>query len=112
MAKRLYGFVLSLSLLAFPLFLAARQSGSMNQSSGSSMNGNTATATGCLKQGQEHGGYYLTDDTGKTWELTGVSLPKHVNHKVTVTGTEMQRSNSKESKLASSESLRQAETST
>ena len=102
MLNRLSLIVLSLSLLAFPLFLAAQQSGSMDQS-GSSMQGNTVTATGCLEQGQEQGGYYLTDNNGKTWELTGSGLAKHVNHTVTVTGSEMQRPDSQESKVMSSE---------
>ena len=108
MLNRLSLIVLSLSLLAFPMFLAARQSGSMDQSSGSSMQGSTVTATGCLKQGHEQGGgYYLTEDNGKTWELTGRSLPQNVNHKVTVTGMAPKESNAqqraRESKIGSSE---------
>jgi hypothetical protein len=61
------------------------------------------SATGCLQKGQENGGYYLTDENGKTWELMGSGLSAHVGHKVTVNGTEMQGSKSHETKVESAE---------
>ncbi len=48
------------------------------------------SVTGCLKRGGESGQYYLTDLTGKTWELTStkVDLARHVFHTVKVAGKE------------------------
>jgi hypothetical protein len=46
------------------------------------------TVTGCLKKGSEDGGYYITGQDGKTYELSSksVDLSQHVNHTVTVAG--------------------------
>lgn len=95
---------LLLSLLAFPLALLAQQGMSTaGQSGGSSMSGQSVTATGCLQKGQEHGGYYLKDENGKNWELMGSNLASHVGHKVAVTGTEMEGSKSHEKKVEADE---------
>ena len=58
--------------------------------------GHQATSvTGCIKQGQETGGYYLTTSDGKTYELTGkADISKHVVT-VTVTGHEHMMSKSR-----------------
>jgi hypothetical protein len=103
MGKILLRSVFGLSLILFPLFLLGQQGGSMDQSGGSAMSGQTMTATGCLQKGQENGGFYLTDDSGKTWELMGSGLASHVGHKITVTGTQMQGSKSHETKVESAE---------
>lgn len=104
MVKVLLRCALGLSLLAIPLLGFAQQGGSMaDQSSGSSMSGQAVNATGCLQKGQEQGGYYLTDENGKTWELTGSGLASHVGHKITVTGNTMEGSKSQESKVESDE---------
>jgi len=103
MSKFLLGCGLGLSLMLFPLLMFGQQSGSMGQNSGSSMNSQAVTATGCLQKGQEPGGYYLKDENGKDWELSGSGLANHVGHKVTVTGHEMQRPQSHETKVASDE---------
>ena|SRR5579863_1929759 len=50
--------------------------------------GSHMSATGCLKQGSDTGGYYLVGDDGKMYELWGKGLSAHVNHKVTVMGTQ------------------------
>ena len=44
--------------------------------------------TGCLKLGSEKGGYYVTAEDGKLYELIGKAgnFDQHVNHTVTVTG--------------------------
>ena len=93
------GFALSLILLPLAMF---GQSGS-DMGQGAAMSGQTVSATGCLQKGQEANGYYLTDENGKTWELTGKGLPSHVGHKVTVTGNTEPDSKSRESKKASTE---------
>jgi hypothetical protein len=61
--------------------------------------------TGCLKKGNEAGGFYITDDSGTTWELSSksVDLSAHVNHVVSVAGHEMPRSKADESKTEQSE---------
>ncbi len=94
---------LLLSLVAFPLALLAQQGTSGMGQQGSSMSGQTVTATGCLQKGQEHGGYYLKDENGKDWELMGSNLASHVGQKVTVTGSDMQASKSHERKVEADE---------
>jgi hypothetical protein len=44
--------------------------------------------TGCLKKGSEPGRYYLTDENGRTWELSSkkVDLATHVFHVVSLFG--------------------------
>src|ERR1035438_1764344 len=44
--------------------------------------------TGCLKKNGTSGGYYITDQDGRTWELTSkkVDLAKQVFHTVSVSG--------------------------
>lgn len=93
-------FALCVTLLPLAMF---GQSGSDMGQSGSSMSGQEVSATGCLQKGQEHGGYYLTDENGKTWELMGSGLAAHVGHKVTVSGSAMEASKSHETKVESAE---------
>jgi hypothetical protein len=81
------------------------------QNSQSSMGQTTASThhminvTGCLKKGSEAGGYYITDESGTTWELSSktVDLSAHVNHVVSVAGHEMPRSKTDEAKTEQSE---------
>lgn len=98
MGKFLLGCAFGLSMIMSPLLVFGQQEGS-----GSSMHSQTVTATGCLQKGQESNGYYLKDENGKDWELTGSNLAAHVGHKVTVTGHEMQGSKSHETKVGTSE---------
>jgi len=44
--------------------------------------------TGCLKKNAETGGYEVSDENGRTWELNGkkVDFAKHVYHVVSVSG--------------------------
>ena len=44
--------------------------------------------TGCLKKSAATGGYYVSDEQGRTWELTSkkVDLAKHIFHTVSVSG--------------------------
>jgi Protein of unknown function (DUF5818) len=102
MGKILLRCAFGLSLILLPLAMFGQSGSDMGQS-GASMSGQTMTATGCLQKGQENGGYYLTDENGKTWELMGSGLAKHVGHKVTVSGTQMEESKSHETKVESAE---------
>lgn len=63
--------------------------------------GSATSITGCLKQGSEKGGYYVTAQDGKLYELIGKagSFAQHVNHTVTVTGHETKLPESHEAKL-------------
>lgn len=63
------------------------------------------SVTGCLKKGSEDGGYYITGQDGKTWELSSksVNLSEHVNHTVSLSGHEMQESQADEAKTETSE---------
>jgi Protein of unknown function (DUF5818) len=62
------------------------------------------TVTGCLNQGKENGGYYLTAKDGKVYELSGkADFAKHVGHTVTVTGHEVPMSKADESKMEMTE---------
>jgi hypothetical protein len=62
------------------------------------------TVTGCVKQGSEKGGYYLTTSDGKVYELTGKSdFAAHVDHTVTVAGRESMMSKSDEAKMEQQE---------
>lgn len=102
MGKILLRCAFGLSLILLPLTVFGQNGSDMGQG-GSSMSGQTMSATGCLQKGQENGGYYLTDENGKTWELMGSGLAAHVGHKVTVSGTQMQGSKSHETKVDSAE---------
>jgi len=62
--------------------------------------------TGCLQKGDEPGGFTLTGDDGKVWELTSssdVNLADHVGHKVTVSGAVMPESKEHEAKMEAHE---------
>jgi hypothetical protein len=102
MGKILLRCAFGLSLILLPMAMFGQNGSDMGQS-GSSMSGQAMSATGCLQKGQENGGYYLTDENGKTWELMGSGLAAHVGHKVTVSGTQMQGSKSHETKVESAE---------
>lgn len=102
MGKALLRCAFGLSIILLPLAMFGQNGAEMGQS-GSSMGSQTVSATGCLQKGQEQGGYFLTDENGKTWELTGSNLAAHVGHKVTVSGTQVERSKSHETKVESTE---------
>lgn len=104
MKSSLSSLALAVCFLLVSAALMAQQSApGMDHPSMSNGNGRSVTATGCLQKGSEAGGYYLTGDDGKTWELSGQGLSAHVGHKVTVTGQPMERSQSQEKKVESSE---------
>jgi hypothetical protein len=90
-----------------PLLLYGQDNMQNNQSSmGQNSMGNhpMITVTGCLKKSSE-GGYYITGQDGKTWDLSSkaVDLSEHVNHTVSVSGHEMPGSKADEAKTAESE---------
>ncbi|HUI82773.1 MAG TPA: hypothetical protein VL240_01035 [Candidatus Binatia bacterium] len=80
----------------FPVLLSAQDNMGMS-------NKQTMSVTGCLKQGSEAGGYYIMGEDGKMYELWGKGLSEHVNHKVTVTGTQSMMATGQESAREASE---------
>lgn len=67
--------------------------------------GHRESVTGCLQKGDEAGGFSLSGDDGKMWELRSgkVKLADHVGHKVTVTGTPAHHSKTHEEKMEKDE---------
>lgn len=65
----------------------------------------TLIVTGCLQKGKEAGGFFITAEDGKAWELfsSTVKLDKHVGHKVTLTGYQVHKSKAAEAKKAPNE---------
>jgi len=63
------------------------------------------SVTGCLSKGVEPGGFYLTAEDGKMWELSTrtVKLQDHAGHKVTLTGYQIHRPKAIEDRMANSE---------
>ena len=63
------------------------------------------SVTGCLQKGDEAGGFSITGDDGKMWELSGrkVKLADHVGHKVTVTGSPAKHTKAHEEKMETAE---------
>ena len=102
MGKTLLRFAFGLCLLMSPLVLLA-QGNSNSSKASSSTHDQAVTATGCLMKGQEAGGYYLKDTSGKDWELMGRDLSNHVGHQVTVSGHEVQHSQEHEAKVENHE---------
>jgi len=86
----------------FALALNAQDAMAKQDNMGNNM-GKTMSVTGCLKQGSDHGGYYMMGEDGKMYELWGNGLSAHVNHKVTVTGMEENMPSSIESKREATE---------
>jgi hypothetical protein len=64
-------------------------------------NGAPSSITGCLKQGTEKGGYFVTAQDGNLYELLGDAkeLSSHVNHTITVTGHSTKLPESQEARL-------------
>lgn len=58
------------------------------------------TVTGCLAQGDEKNEYSIKDSSGKTYGLLGttVDMKSHLNHEVTITGTEVKENEKSEKK--------------
>ena len=67
--------------------------------------GSNQSVTGCLQKGDEPGGFTITGEDGKVWELQSkkVQLASHVGHTVTVTGSAGNRSTAEEQKTEGSE---------
>jgi hypothetical protein len=67
--------------------------------------GKSKTVTGCVQKGTEAGGYTLTDESGKVWELasSAAKVSAHVGHKVTLTGSPTKAPKATEAKKESNE---------
>jgi hypothetical protein len=64
----------------------------------------STTVTGCIQKGTEANGYYITDENGKTWELSPSSkVSEHAGHKVTLTGMTTKAPKATEAKKESHE---------
>jgi hypothetical protein len=63
--------------------------------------GSKQSVTGCLQKGDEPGGYTITGENGKVWELHSkkVQLADRVGHNVTLTGSAGNRSKAQEEKI-------------
>jgi hypothetical protein len=61
--------------------------------------------SGCLQKGIEPGGFVLSGDDGKVWELVDGSgkLADHVGQKITVTGARVHESKMQENKMQKNE---------
>jgi len=98
-------WLVPLGLFSLCPFLLAQSGGMQSDQSGMSQNTMGAshpalTVTGCLKQGKENGGYYLTTKDGKVYELSGkADFATHVGHTVTIMGHEMPMSKADEAKM-------------
>lgn len=100
-----------LLLLSLSPILSAQSGGTQSDQAGTPPPGTVSNhhqilITGCLKRGNESGGgYYITDQNGKTWELlpNGIDLAAHVNHSVSIAGKEATASKQQEAKKESSE---------
>jgi hypothetical protein len=98
-AKFFFGVM---SLVLGGLFFAATCSAQMDSNKDKA---STQSVTGCLKSGDEAGGFTIAGDEGKVWELhsKAVKLSDHVGHTVTVTGSATKESKSTEDKMEASE---------
>ncbi len=87
MLKQLVRFVCIVAFVASTaMFVSAQDADAKPAKSAKSAKGST-TVTGCIQKGTEANGYYITDESGKTWELTPASkVSAHAGHKVTLTG--------------------------
>jgi hypothetical protein len=90
-----------------PIFLRAQESAAQEKSEQKMEKStrHTENVTGCLQKGDEAGGFALTGDDGKMWELRSqkIKLADHVGHKVTVTGSLTQHSKTHEEKMEKDE---------
>jgi len=104
---RLATWLVPLIVLTLTPFLTAQYGDAQSGQSGmsdNSMGGPAMSVTGCLKQGSEKNGYYVTSRDGKVYELSGkADFSKHVNHTVTVAGHEMMMSKEHEAKVEEQE---------
>jgi hypothetical protein len=69
------------------------------------MSATSQSVTGCLHKGDEPGGFTLTGEDGKVWELHSkkVQLAEHVGHTVTVAGSAGNRTKVQEEKIEANE---------
>ncbi len=89
-----------LALILVPLVLFIVLPGLMSAQDDS---GGKITATGCVMKGHGGEGYYLMGQDGKMYELWGKGIGDHVNHTVTVTGTQAKMTAAQEAKKEASE---------
>jgi hypothetical protein len=91
-----------------PISLCAQETAAQEKSEAKMEHKSTRHAesvTGCLQKGDEAGGFSLTGDDGKMWELRSksVKLADHVGHKVTAKGSPSHHSKTHEEKMEKDE---------
>jgi len=86
-ASRWVALVL-LSFSSLALYAQGSPQSSQTKQGPSAKSGVLVNVTGCLKKNAATGGYYVSDEQGRTWELTSkkVDLAKHIFHTVSVSG--------------------------
>ncbi len=77
-----------LSLSSLGMFAQDNSQSTRSNQGPSVKSGVLVNVTGCLKKNAATGGYYVSDEQGRTWELTSkkVDLSKHIFHVVSVSG--------------------------
>jgi hypothetical protein len=77
-----------LSLSSLWLCAQDKPASSQMKPGGSVKSNVLVNVTGCLKKSAATGGYYVSDEQGRTWELTSkkVDLSQHMFHVVSVSG--------------------------
>lgn len=94
--KRLSLYLAPLVLFSLsPILLSAQNTGMGNNQQ--------IKVTGCVRQGNEARSYYLMGEDGRMYELWGQGVGAHVNHKVTLTGMQINLTPGEEQKKAASE---------
>jgi hypothetical protein len=82
-------FLILLSLLSFPVLAQDNPQNSQSTMGPHKIQGGPLiNVTGCLKRSAEPSAYYITDSSGRTWELTSksVDLSTDIYHVVSVAG--------------------------
>src|SRR5271165_6703781 len=77
-----------LSFSSLALYAQGSPQSSQTKQGPSAKSGVLVNVTGCLKKNATTGGYYVSDQQGRTWELSSkkVDLSKHLFHTVSVSG--------------------------
>src|SRR5271165_6096520 len=77
-----------LSFSSLALYAQGSPQSSQTKQGPSAKSGVLVNVTGCLKKNGATGGYYVSDEQGRTWELSSkkVDLSKYIFHVVSVSG--------------------------
>ena len=99
MLKQLLRFACLFAFVASTVALLPAQDADAKPAKSAKSGKASTTVTGCIQKGTESNGYYITDEGGKTWELTPASkVSAHAGHKVTLTGSTTKATKAAEAK--------------